>query len=151
MTIHHTKKKSMTYESLLEKHRILVAEMATLEARIQDHDTNIAERKRLEESGDLDAYMILLEKSGGDSKPKMQQNLAGMKKEEKRLQQLIEFTKPIDFMAKLGDGAGKVHTTNAESSSNSTEKKRQADSDKVSEDETKKPRVLGPSLPPPES
>ena len=72
--------KADTYESLLEKHRVLLTEMAALETKIQDHDTIAAERKRLEESGDLDGYMALLEKSGGDSKPKMQQNLSAMKK-----------------------------------------------------------------------
>ncbi|KAF9941980.1 Kanadaptin [Modicella reniformis] len=105
--------KADTYESLIEKHKVLVGEMAALEARIQGYDAIVAERKRLEESGDLDAYMALLEKSDGDSKPKMQQNLATMKKEEKRLQQLIEFTKPMDIMAKIG--AAKDHKTNAES------------------------------------
>ncbi|KAG0241471.1 Kanadaptin [Mortierella sp. GBA43] len=144
--------KADTYESLQEKHKALQVEMSALESKIEEFDAVAAERKRLEESGDLDAYMVLLEKSAGDSKPKMQQNLAAMKKEEKRLLQLIELTKPVDFLAKIGPGPGasapaKVPTTNAES----PERKRQADDSKPPEGETKKPRVLGPSLPPPAS
>ncbi|KAF9354745.1 Kanadaptin [Mortierella sp. NVP85] len=142
--------KADTYESLLEKHKVLLTEMAALETKIQDHDTIAAERKRLEESGDLDGYMALLEKSGGDSKPKMQQNLSAMRKEEKRLLQLIELTKPVDILAKIGAGAPVKGHNNTEPSSNSTEKKRPIDNTPTT-GETKKPRVLGPSLPPPAS
>ena len=75
-----TEQKADTHESLLEKHKVLLGEMSKLETRIQQYDASAAERKRLEESGDLDAYMASLEKSGGDSKAKMQQTLAAMKK-----------------------------------------------------------------------
>ncbi|KAI7830503.1 hypothetical protein BC939DRAFT_439558 [Gamsiella multidivaricata] len=75
-----TEQKAETHESLLEKQLALQAEMASLEAKIQEYDATAAARKQLEESGDLDVYMTSLEKSGGDSKAKMQQNLVAMKK-----------------------------------------------------------------------
>ncbi|KAF9290475.1 Kanadaptin [Mortierella alpina] len=153
-----TEQKADTHESLLEKHKDLLVKMSKLETRIQEYDASAAERKRLEESGDLDAYMASLEKSGGDSKAKMQQTLASMKKEEKQLLQLIEYTKPIDFMAKIKAGAASGSNADAKSGSNepstNTENpnvKRQNESDVPAEEATtvKKPRVLGPAMPPP--
>ncbi|KAF9914648.1 Kanadaptin [Lobosporangium transversale] len=156
-SIKKAEQKADTYESLQEKYKALQADMASIETKIRDYDTTAATRKELENSGDLDAYLASLEKSGGDSKAKMQQNLAAMKKEEKRLIQLIEFTKPIDIMAKIGAGAGvrvevsssstNALTANKNTSANST--KRSNEPDTPVESETKKPRVLGPSLPPP--
>ncbi|KAF9961921.1 Kanadaptin [Mortierella alpina] len=153
-----TEQKADTHESLLEKHKVLLGEMSKLETRIQQYDASAAERKRLEESGDLDAYMASLEKSGGDSKAKMQQTLAAMKKEEKQLLQLIEYTKPIDFMAKIKAGTGgsiaETKNNTSESPSENTVNqniKRQNESDVAAEESNtvKKPRVLGPAMPPP--
>ncbi|KAI8599950.1 hypothetical protein EDD21DRAFT_146922 [Dissophora ornata] len=146
--------KAETHESLLEKQRMLQVDMQALEAKIQDYDATAAARKQLEESGDLDAYMLLLDKAGGDSKAKMQQNLAAMKKEEKRLQQLIEFTRPVDIMAKIGSSAGagapsKDRSPPVESSLVSGNGKRPGESEAPVEAEVKKSRILGPSLPPP--
>ncbi|KAG0320335.1 Kanadaptin [Dissophora globulifera] len=146
-----TEQKADTHESLLEKLKTLQSSMAALETRLEEHDATEASRKRLEESGDLDAYMALLEKSGGDSKAKMQQDLAGMKKEERRLQQLVEFTKPVDFTAKISTGSSSVKSAvvKDEPSPLPRNGKRQSDSPAVVEE--KKARVLGPSLPPPSS
>ncbi|KAF9569181.1 Kanadaptin [Mortierella alpina] len=152
-----TEQKADTHESLLEKHKNLLLKMSALETRIQEYDASAAERKRLEESGDLDAYMASLEKLGGDSKAKMQQTLASMKKEEKQLLQLIEYTKPIDFMAKIKAGASGSGAEMKSSSSeaidektNNQNVKRQNESAVEEEASTvKKPRVLGPAMPPP--
>jgi hypothetical protein len=84
--------KADTYESLQEKHKALQVEMSALESKIEEFDAVAAERKRLEELGDLDAYMVLLEKSAGDSKPKMQQNLAAMKKVTPKSQDTFHIT-----------------------------------------------------------
>ncbi|KAF9968021.1 Kanadaptin [Mortierella alpina] len=153
-----TEQKADTHESLLEKHKDLLVQMSKLETKIQEYDASAAERKRLEESGDLDAYMASLEKSGGDSKAKMQQTLASMKKEEKQLLQLIEYTKPIDFMAKIKAGTSGSSADMRSSSSESLDKntenrhvKRLKESDVAAEKAStvKKPRVLGPAMPPP--
>ncbi|KAF9985148.1 Kanadaptin [Mortierella antarctica] len=153
-----TEQKADKHESLLEKHKGLLVKMSQLEIRIQEYDASAAERKRLEESGDLDAYMASLEKSGGDSKAKMQQTLASMKKEEKQLLQLIEYTKPIDFMAKIKAGASGSSADMKSSRSESFDEtkeiqnvKRQHESDVAAEEAAtvKKPRVLGPAMPPP--
>ncbi|KAF9097289.1 Kanadaptin [Mortierella sp. AD031] len=141
-SIKKTEQKADTHESLLDKHSVLQKEMAKLETQIQEYDEAAATRKQLEESGDIDAYMASLQKASGDSKPKMQQNLAAMKKEEKRLLMLIEYTKPVDIMSKIGSGSSTTTTTQSTS-------KRQSEQDTPSTAEVKKPRVLGPSLPPP--
>ncbi|KAF9115248.1 Kanadaptin [Mortierella sp. AM989] len=146
--------KAETHETLQEKHKDLQVDMASLEAKIQEYDANAEKRKQLEASGDLDAYIAFLEKSGGDSKAKMQQKLTAMKKEEKRLKQLIEYTKPMDFMAKIGTGVATnvpVMSSNSSiaDSSSSGNGKRHSESDAPIADEVKKPRILGPSLPPP--
>ncbi|KAF8985424.1 Kanadaptin [Entomortierella lignicola] len=138
--------KAETHESLLEKHKVLQADMIALEIKIQEYDANIDKRKQLEASGDIDAYIAFLEKSGGDSKAKMQQNLATMKKEEKRLKQLIEYTKPMDIMAKIGTNSGSVTPVKSTLSGN---EKRQKENDVSEVDEVKRPRILGPMLPPP--
>ncbi|KAI1303231.1 Kanadaptin [Mortierella claussenii] len=150
--------KADTHESLLEKHKSLQREMALLETKVQDYDANATKRKDLEASGDLDGYMAFLEKTGGDSKARMQQNLAAMKKEEKRLLQLIEYTKPMDIMAKIGanagagfgSGSGNSSTTNPTmtDASSSGNNKRSTVKDST-QAETKRPRILGPSMPPP--
>lgn len=75
-----TEQKADTHESLLEKLETLQKEMKVLKSRIDEYDANKAAQKQLEESGDLDAYMASLEKSGGDSKAKLQQNYGGMLK-----------------------------------------------------------------------
>ncbi|KAF9585415.1 Kanadaptin [Lunasporangiospora selenospora] len=139
--------KAETHESLLEKHKALKESMTELDSKIQEFDANAATRKALEESNDLDAYMAMLEKTGGDSKAKMQQKLAAMKKEESTLLQLIEFTKPVDYLAKIG-GPGPKPSTTATSTSSDT--KRPNDEGLDRETETKRPRI-GPSLPPPSS
>ncbi|KAG0211193.1 Kanadaptin [Mortierella sp. GBA30] len=174
-TMKKTEQKADTHESLLQKHKELLAEMSKLESKIQAYDASAAERKRLEESGDLDAYMASLEKSGGDSKAKMQQNLAAMMKEEKRLLQLIEYTKPMDIMAKIGAGSNGPHadtkSSNTNTSSSSSNPSNSSNSSNSATEPTressgtgkrlnepdppaeslpvfKKLRVLGPSLPP---
>jgi len=151
-----TEQKADTHESLQEKHALLLKDMASLEIQIQEYDAEAATRKQLEESGDLDAYMASLEKSAGrDSKPKMRQNLAAMKKEEKRLLMLIEYTKPVDIMAKIGTGTGAstgaATTSQPKKAETVTTAKRQNKADTMASPSTevKKPRVLGPSLPPP--
>ena len=72
--------------------------------------------------------------------------------------QLIEYTKPIDFMAKIkaGTGGSDAETKNntSESPSENTVNqniKRQNESDVAAEESNtvKKPRVLGPAMPPP--
>lgn len=92
------------------------------------------------------------DKSGGtgkDSKPKLVQMLAAMKKEEKRLVMLIEYTKPVDILAKIGSGPAATATgQQKEQQSVTVTAKRQTDADTTTT-EAKKPRVLGPSLPPP--
>ncbi|KAF9359820.1 Kanadaptin [Mortierella sp. AD094] len=146
--------KADTHESLLEKHKLLQVDMAALEVKIEEYDANAEKRKQLEASGDIDAYIAFLEKSGGDSKAKMQQNLMAMKKEERRLKQLIEYTKPMDIMAKIGTNAStttpvKSNSSSAVDASSSGNGKRHIESDPTVVDEVKKPRILGPSLPPP--
>ncbi|KAG0248547.1 Kanadaptin, partial [Linnemannia exigua] len=108
--------KADTYDTLLEKHTLLLSQISLLETQIENYDANAAAQKQLEEAGDLDAYMASLDRekasSGGsgsgsgtkESKGKLQQTLAGMKKEAKRLVMLIEYTKPVDIMAKIGPG-----------------------------------------------
>ncbi|KAG0291261.1 Kanadaptin [Linnemannia gamsii] len=129
-------------------------DISALETQIQNFDATVAARKQLEDSGDLDAYMASLEndKSGGarkDSKPKLVQMLAAMKKEEKRLVMLIEYTKPVDILAKIGSGpAAAVTSQQKEQQSMTATAKRQSDTDTTTT-EVKKSRVLGPSLPPP--
>lgn len=88
--------------------------------------------------------MASLSKQGGDSKAKMQQTLAAMRKEEKRLVQLIEYTKPVDFLSKIG--ASKETTTGARKEDGET--KRPAPQPVEEEEVVKKPRVLGPARPP---
>ncbi|KAF9167553.1 Kanadaptin [Mortierella sp. AD011] len=146
--------KAETHESLLEKHRVLQIDMAALEVKIKEYDANEEKKKQLEASGDIDAYIAFLEKSGGDSKAKMQQNLMAMKKEERRLKQLIEFTKPMDIMAKIGTNASattpvKSDSSSAVDASSSGNEKHHIESDAAAVGEVKKPRILGPSLPPP--
>ncbi|KAG0266086.1 Kanadaptin [Mortierella polycephala] len=154
-SVKKTEQKALSHEELLEKHRSLSAEMNVLEKKVQDYDTSAAEKKNLEESGDLDAFMASLEKSGGDSKAKLQQNLASMKKEEKRLLQLIEYTKPMDILAKIGGGSGGAvpkssssNATSVQTSLESEHSKRQHEPDTPAEPDNKKARVIGPSLPP---
>ena len=131
-----------------------------LKARIDEYDADQAARKKLEESGDLDAFMASLEKSGGDSKAKLQQNYGSMLKEEKRLQQLIEFTKPVDFMAKIGPATTVSSSFSfARSEISASAKEAAAPSAEAAvvvtatslntEDKSKDRRILGPSLPPP--
>lgn len=136
--------KADTHESLIEKHKQLAVDMEALEQQIQEYDAAASARRALEESNDLDAYMASLAKQGGDSKAKMQQTLAAMKKEEKRLVQLIEYTKPVDFMSKIG--ASKGTTTGARKEDGET--KRPAPQPVMEEEVAKKPRVLGPARPP---
>ncbi|KAF9433416.1 Kanadaptin [Entomortierella beljakovae] len=148
---HTTKKeqKAETHESLLEKSKTLKEDMAILEVKINEYDAIAAKKKELETSGDLDAYMAFLEKSGGDSKARMQQNLAAMKREEKKLKQLIEYTKPVDFLAKIGGSVNGKSKNSASSDSRPSEvEKRSLEHDESDKVEVKKPRVLGPSPPP---
>ncbi|KAK3829754.1 MAG: hypothetical protein J3R72DRAFT_456648 [Linnemannia gamsii] len=174
--------KADTYDTLLEKHSLLLSQISLLETQIQNYDATAAAQKQLEEAGDLDAYMASLDQekasgssstSGGgakESKGKLQQTLAGMKKEEKRLVMLIEYTKPVDIMAKIGPGrtttatvaatgtATTAHgqeqsTTTTTATTTATKRQNEADSstpeEATSATESKKPRILGPSLPPP--
>ncbi|KAG0353021.1 Kanadaptin [Podila minutissima] len=139
--------KAETHESLVEKHKNLVRDMSALEQQIQDYDAAPSARRALEDANDLDAYMASLAKQGGDSKAKMQQTLAAMKKEDKRLQQLIEYTKPVDFLAKIGAPSSKAESVGSKNAE--VETKRPAP--EVEEEEeavVKKPRVLGPMRPP---
>jgi hypothetical protein len=95
--------------------------------------------------------------TGKDSKPKLIQMLAAMKKEEKRLKMLIEYTKPVDILAKIGPGPAATATSQQKEQQQqqqqqqpvTTAAKRQCDADTTAATEVKKPRVLGPSLPPP--
>ncbi|KAF9902193.1 Kanadaptin [Linnemannia zychae] len=153
--------KADTYETLLEKHTLLLSQISLLETQIQNYDTTAAARKQLEESGDLDAYMASLDQemtgssggvgSGRESKGKLQQTLAGMKKEEKRLVMLIEYTKPIDIMAKIAPGPTTAATKSQEEPSTAAKRQSEADAStpEATPGESKKPRILGPSLPPP--
>ncbi|KAG0056975.1 Kanadaptin [Gryganskiella cystojenkinii] len=119
-SVKKAEQKADTHESLLEKLSVLQNEMKELKSRIDDYDANQAARKKLEESGDLDAFMASLEKSGGDSKAKLQQNYGVMAKEEKRLLQLIEFTKPVDFLSKIGSTASSSSSLSSLKSESST-------------------------------
>ncbi|KAF9165648.1 Kanadaptin [Actinomortierella ambigua] len=137
----------VTHESLLEKHSRLQKDMAQLESRIQAFDAMEAERKKVEQENDLDAYMTMLEKSKGDSKGKMAQDLAILQKEEKRLLKLIELTKPVDYAAKLGGAPPKPSSTtsSSSSSSSSTPPKRPASAsqeDDQPRDSQKRARVI---------
>lgn len=96
--------------------------------------------------------------TGKESKGKLVQMLAGMRKEEKRLVMLIEYTKPVDILAKIGPGPGATSTTKAQQEKQqpvvveaaATTAKRHSEAEGSSTTtEFKKPRVLGPSLPPP--
>ncbi|KAG0315923.1 Kanadaptin [Linnemannia gamsii] len=137
-------------------------DISALEIQIENFDAAAAARKQLEDSGDLDAYMASLENdksgaTGKDSKPKLIQMLAAMKKEEKRLKMLIEYTKPVDILAKIGPGPAATATSQQKEQQQqqqqqqpvTTAAKRQCDADTTAATEVKKPRVLGPSLPPP--
>ncbi|KAF9153716.1 Kanadaptin [Linnemannia schmuckeri] len=146
-----------THDSLLQKHSSLLQQISALETQIRDFDATAAARKQLEDSGDLDAYMASLEKeksTSKESKPKLIQMLAAMRKEEKRLMMLIEYTKPVDILAKIGSGpaAGAASATKSQQEQQPAETtaKRQSEAN-ASPDvtEVKRPRVLGPSLPPP--
>ncbi|KAI9241104.1 MAG: hypothetical protein BYD32DRAFT_433426 [Podila humilis] len=139
-----TPQKAETHESLIEKHKQLTVDIKALEQQIQEYDAAASARRALEESNDLDAYMASLSKQGGDSKAKLQQTLAAMKKEEKRLVQLIEYTKPVDFLSKIGTSKGT--TTGARQEDGET--KRPAPQPVVEEEVVKKPRILGPARPP---
>ncbi|KAF9123855.1 Kanadaptin [Mortierella sp. 14UC] len=150
--------KADTYDTLLEKRLHLRAQISLLEMEIQNYDSTAAERKKLEDSGDLDAYMASLENgkygSGGvgkESKGKLQQTLAGMKKEDERLGMLIEYTKPVDIMAKIAPGPMPSATKSHEQPSMTAKRESEADASmpEVTPTEVKKPRILGPSLPPP--
>ncbi|KAF9328471.1 Kanadaptin [Podila minutissima] len=138
--------KAETHKSLVEKHKNLVRDMSALEQQIQDYDAAASARRALEDANDLDAYMASLAKQGGDSKAKMQQTLAAMKKEDKRLQQLIEYTKPVDFLAKIGAPSSKAESVGSKNAE--VETKRPAPEVEEEEAVVKKPRVLGPMRPP---
>ncbi|KAF9292488.1 Kanadaptin [Linnemannia elongata] len=144
-----------THDSLLQKHTALLSQISALETQIQNFDATAAARKQLEESGDLDAYMASLEKddksTGKESKGKLVQMLAGMRKEEKRLVMLIEYTKPVDILAKIGPGPGAGAAAGATKTQQAaaTAKRHSEPDSTLTTTEVKKPRVLGPSLPPP--
>lgn len=93
-TAKKAEQKADTHESLLEKLKVLQKEMEVLKLRIDEHDANKAEQKKLEESGDLDAFMASLEKSGGDSKAKLQQNFGVMVKVNLSLFPLVSDERP---------------------------------------------------------
>lgn len=102
--------------------------------------------------------MASLEKdksTGKESKGKLVQMLAGMRKEEKRLVMLIEYTKPVDILAKIGHGPGtasatKIQQEQQQQPAAAATAKRHVEADSTpTTTEVKKPRVLGPSLPPP--
>ncbi|KAF9973757.1 Kanadaptin [Actinomortierella ambigua] len=138
----------VTHESLLGKHSQLKEDIAKLESRIQAFDAMEAERKKVEQENDLDAYMSMLEKSKGDSKGKMMQDLAILRKEEQRLLKLIELTKPIDYAAKLG-GASVSSSSTSSSSDNAGSKRPPSPSHgDESRDSQKRAKVIGASLPP---
>ncbi|KAG0026918.1 Kanadaptin [Podila clonocystis] len=136
--------KAETHESLVAKHQQLLLDMSALEQQIQDYDAAANARRALEDANDLDAYMASLAKQKGDSKAKMQQTLAAMKKEDKRLVQLIEYTKPVDFLAKIGVVNAKVESVREKKE----ETTKRAVPEPEGEDVVKKPRVLGPMRPP---
>ncbi|KAG9063991.1 Kanadaptin [Linnemannia hyalina] len=146
-----------THDSLIQKQTALLSQISALETQIQNFDATVAARKQLEESGDLDAYMASLEKdksTGKESKGKLVQMLAGMRKEEKRLVMLIEYTKPVDILAKIGHGPGTASATKTQQEQQqpaaAATAKRHSEADSTpTTTEVKKPRVLGPSLPPP--
>ncbi|KAF8944735.1 Kanadaptin [Haplosporangium gracile] len=147
-----------THDSLLQKHSSLLQQISTLETQIQNFDATAAARKQLEDSGDLDAYMASLEEeksTSKESKPKLVQMLAAMRKEEKKLVMLIEYTKPVDVLAKIGPGpsaaaANATKSQQQEQQPAETTVKRQSEVDiSPHTTEVKKSRVLGPSLPPP--
>lgn len=143
--------KAETHESLVEKHKQLLLDMSALEQQIQDYDAAASTRRSLEDANDLDAYMASLAKQGGDSKAKMQQTLAAMRKEEKRLLQLIEYTKPVDFLAKIGTSSSKVESVKGETKEEKKEeetKRAAPEPEAKGEEVVKKPRVLGPMRPP---
>ncbi|KAF9929649.1 Kanadaptin [Linnemannia zychae] len=147
--------KADSHETLLEKQSTLKTQIRELEAQIENYDAAAAARKKLEDSGDLDAYMASLESekaTGKDSKPKLMQMLAGLRKEEKRLEMLIEYTKPVDIMAKIAPGHGSSSSGTNTTNPQPLTVKRQNETEKSSPEsatEAKKPRILGPSLPPP--
>ncbi|KAG0341628.1 Kanadaptin [Podila horticola] len=142
--------KAETHESLVEKHKQLLLDMSALEQQIQDYDAAASARRSLEDANDLDAYMASLAKQGGDSKAKMQQTLAAMRKEEKRLLQLIEYTKPVDFLAKIGTSSSKVESVKGEKKEEKKEETKRAapEPESKGEEVVKKHRVLGPMRPP---
>ncbi|KAG0330002.1 Kanadaptin, partial [Podila humilis] len=161
-----TQKKAETHESLIERQKHLQSEIQELKVRIEEYDELEAKRKALEESNDLDAYMASLDKqSGKESKAKLGQMLAALKKETKKVEQLIEFTRPVDFFAKIGGGdAGGGGGSSSRNSSGGAVKGKEEDVDRVTKKreseavneakekehgkEVKKPRILGPARPP---
>ncbi|KAG0228762.1 Kanadaptin [Actinomortierella wolfii] len=142
-----------SHETLLVKHSRLKKEIEELESKIKAVDAMEAERKRVEQENDLDAYMALLEKSKGDSKGKLLQDLAVLRKEENRLLKLIELTKPIDYAAKLGGASSNPPKPSHTSDSIAPKRQLSPAHEGESRDTPlpeKRARVIGPSLPPPQ-
>ncbi|KAF9427063.1 Kanadaptin [Podila epigama] len=139
--------KAETHESLTAKHQQLEKDMKALEQKIESYDEDEKARKQLEDSNDLDAYMASLDKQTKDSKAKMQHALAMMKKEEKRLLQLIEYTKPVDILSKIHSNVTATSHPAPPSSIQQSDKRDGDDNVTTEASAPKKPRILGPSQP----
>lgn len=88
-----------TYESLSEKHAVVVAEIQEIEEKLEKAKTDAAAMESSEDMDALDAYMQSIKSGVMDAKTRMKlkRRLLEIRPQEQRLRKLVNLTRPVSL------------------------------------------------------